>query len=94
MACIDFEQAFPSVPHDYRFDIIKAYKVCQRMIRFLGQAVSFCGTRINYFDRGQPRVTRFLCITNGIFQGDSFGTMWFCLALNLLSRTLNKMSYG
>ena len=31
---------------------------------------------------------------NGIFQGDIFSAMLFCLALNPLSRTLNETSYG
>ena len=64
------------------------------MIRFFGHPMPVLETRIKYFDRGQPGVTRFLHITNCIFQGDSFSAMWFCLALNLLSRTLTYTSYG
>ena len=94
MAYIDYKQAFSSVSHDCQIDTLKTYKICPRMIRFLGHAMSFWGTRIKYFDRVQPRVTRFLRITNGIFQGNSFSAMWFCLALNPLIRTLNKTSYG
>ena len=63
------------------------------MIRSRGHAMFFWGTRIKCFDYGQPRRDRFLHMTNSIFQGDAFGAMWFCLALNPLSRTLNNTSY-
>ena len=82
------------VSHDYLINILKAYEICSRMVCFLGHAMSFWGPRMKYFDCGQPRVTRFLRITNGIFQGDSFSAMWFCLALNPLSRTINNTFYG
>ena len=47
-----------------------------------------------YFDRGQPRVTRFMHIANEIFQGDSFSAICFFVAFNPLSRTLNNTPYG
>lgn len=33
-------------------------------------------------------------IRKGIFQGDKLSTLWFCLAINFLSKLLNKSSYG
>ena len=94
MAYIDYEQAFPLVSYDYSLKTLKTYKICPRMIRFLGHAMSLRCTRIKYFDLGQPRVTRFLYITNGIFHGESFSALWYCLALNPLSSTLNNTFYG
>ena len=85
MAYVDYKQAFLSVPHSYLIDILKTYKICPRMIYFLRYAMYFWGTRIKYFDREKPRVTRFLRITNSIFQGDLFSAMWLCLTLNPLS---------
>lgn len=35
-----------------------------------------------------------ISINRGIFQGDSFSALWFCLALNPISRTLNTTNYG
>ncbi|XP_044751663.1 uncharacterized protein LOC123311659 [Coccinella septempunctata] len=33
-------------------------------------------------------------IRKGIFQGDKLSTLWFCLAINFLSKLLNESSYG
>jgi hypothetical protein len=33
-------------------------------------------------------------IQQGIYQGDSFSPLWFCLALNPLSYLLNRTNYG
>jgi len=33
-------------------------------------------------------------IQRGIYQGDSLGPLWFCLALNPLSYLLNRTKYG
>ena len=33
-------------------------------------------------------------IQRGIYQGDSIGPLWFCLALNPLSYLLNRTNYG
>jgi hypothetical protein len=38
--------------------------------------------------------TKEIKINRGIFQGDSLGALWFCMALNLLSNTLNQPKYG
>lgn len=35
-----------------------------------------------------------IAIKCGIFQGDTLSPLWFCLALNLLSKLLNKSKYG
>ena len=40
MAFIDYKQAFSWVPHDYILEILKAYKICPRMTRFLVHAIS------------------------------------------------------
>ncbi|XP_044754063.1 uncharacterized protein LOC123313273 [Coccinella septempunctata] len=33
-------------------------------------------------------------IKRGLFQGDKLSTLWFCLAINFLSKLLNKTRYG
>lgn len=38
--------------------------------------------------------TREIAIKCGIFQGDTLSPLWFCLALNILSKILNKSRYG
>jgi hypothetical protein len=44
---------------------------------------------------GQNNIkTNHIKIKPGIFQSDRFGVLWFCLALNLLSKALNAYGYG
>jgi hypothetical protein len=39
-------------------------------------------------------VTHEIPISRGIFQGDSLSPLWFCLALNPLSKLLNNTKMG
>uniref|UniRef100_H3B0G6 Reverse transcriptase domain-containing protein n=1 Tax=Latimeria chalumnae TaxID=7897 RepID=H3B0G6_LATCH len=43
---------------------------------------------------GQQYQTQSVCIERGIFQGDSLSPLWFCLALNPLSKMLRNSGYG
>ena len=38
--------------------------------------------------------TRLMQIRRGIFQGDSLSPLLFCMALNPLSKELNRTGYG
>jgi hypothetical protein len=38
--------------------------------------------------------TKEIKINRGIFQGNSLSVLWFCIALNPLSNTLNQSKYG
>uniref|UniRef100_H3B0R3 Reverse transcriptase domain-containing protein n=1 Tax=Latimeria chalumnae TaxID=7897 RepID=H3B0R3_LATCH len=51
-------------------------------------------TRLHVNVGGQRSQTQSVLIERGIFQGDSLSPLWFCLALNPLSKMLRNSGYG
>ncbi|KAL1448163.1 hypothetical protein WDU94_000554 [Cyamophila willieti] len=51
-------------------------------------------TRISIKTTSQNILTEVVNIKRGIFQGDSLSALWFCIALNPLSNTLNRTDIG
>ena len=94
MAYIDYKKAFDSVPHDYLIDILRVYKIDINVINFLQHAMKFWTTSLHIAIDGNMTQSRELNIRRGIFQGDSLSALWFSLALNPLSNTLNATKYG
>ncbi|XP_044749731.1 uncharacterized protein LOC123310331 [Coccinella septempunctata] len=64
------------------------------MINLLEHLMGTWRTRLHVnTDRGDY-TTEEIKIMRGIFQGDKLSTLWFCLAINLLSKLLNASKYG
>jgi sulfur relay (sulfurtransferase) complex TusBCD TusD component (DsrE family) len=51
-------------------------------------------TEIRLQTRESTIKTKEIKINRGIFQGNLLSALWFCIALNLLSNTLNQSKYG
>jgi hypothetical protein len=90
MAYIDYAKAFDSVPHDWLLKVLEIYKICPKIRNVLSNLMSTWKTRLLL--GGQEIGT--VNIRRGIFQGDSLSPLWFCLALNPLSKMLNSTSKG
>lgn len=56
----------------------------------MGELMNLWRTEIQITGKNKTLKTREIRVKRGIFQGDSFSPMWFCLAMNLLSTILNK----
>lgn len=93
-AYIDYQKAFDSIPHSWLIHILKIYKTDNTLIQFLKHAMSNWTTRLNIRTNSTTVSTSPIKIKRGIFQGDSFSPLWFCLALNPLSRILNATGHG
>ncbi|XP_053691501.1 uncharacterized protein LOC128740015 [Sabethes cyaneus] len=94
MAYIDYKKAYDSVPHTYLIKVLELYKIDDGVIRLMKHAMRMWNTSLHITDGATVLRSRTLSIRRGIFQGDTFSTLWFCLAMNPLSRTLNRTSYG
>lgn len=87
IAYIDYCKAFDSMPHDYLIHILSIYKVDTNIINLMKHLMTkwkICLCTSN-------GISNPISIRNGIFQGDAFSPLWFCLGLNPLSKQLCKM---
>ena len=94
MAYIDYQKAYDSIPHSFLVKVLEMYKVDPVVVRFLRHAMDKWMTTLQLNGGKDVLRSRTLCIRRGIFQGDSFSPLWFCLAMNPLSRTLNRNGHG
>ncbi|XP_030764043.1 uncharacterized protein LOC115888439 [Sitophilus oryzae] len=94
MAWIDYQKAFDSVPHSGLVKTLEIYKINTEVIYFLRQTMDRWRTQLAVNLNGVSYLTDTLKIRRVIFQGDSLGPIWFCLALNPLSSMLKTGNYG
>lgn len=94
MAYIDYKKAYDSVPHSYLLKVLQLYKVDGNVIRLMQHAMGMWSTSLHITDGTAVLRSRTLSIRRGIFQGDTFSPLWFCLAMNPLSKALNQCNYG
>ncbi|XP_030754980.1 uncharacterized protein LOC115881577 [Sitophilus oryzae] len=94
MGYIDYQKAFDSIPHSWLLQVLEICNVDPKICRFFKETMPSWTTSLNLrsapFDITSPKIP----IRRGIFQGDSFSALWFCLALNPLSRIINETGYG
>jgi hypothetical protein len=90
MAYIDYMKAYDSVPHSYLIKVLQLYKIEDNVIRFLQRAMKMWTTSLNITDGTTVLRSRTISIRRGIFQGGKFSPLWFCLAMNPLSKALNR----
>ncbi|XP_044766299.1 uncharacterized protein LOC123322418 [Coccinella septempunctata] len=94
MAWIDYKKAYDSIPHSWLKKVLRLYGVSETIINLLEHLMGTWRTRLHVnTDRGDY-TTEEIKIMRGIFQGDKLSTLWFCLAINLLSKLLNASKYG
>lgn len=102
---IDYQKAFDSVPHAWLLQVLKMYKIHPNIVNLLETLMKNWRTVIhitnekqqtsstsNRTDRGV--VDPVIWISRGIYQGDSLSPLWFCLALNPLSKLIGRTGIG
>lgn len=94
MAYIDYKKAYDSIPHSFLLRVLEIYRVDPVVVRFLRYAMDRWSTTLHLIGGEDVLRSRTLRILRGIFQGDTFSPLWFCLALNPLSRTINRNGHG
>ncbi|KAL0839729.1 hypothetical protein ABMA28_016372 [Loxostege sticticalis] len=89
---IDYQKAFDSVPHSWLLSVLEIYKIHPVIISFLKNTMVNWQTVLSI--KNAALTTDPIKIQRGIFQGDSLSPLWFCLALNPLSKLLNESNRG
>lgn len=94
-AFIDYQKAYDSVPHSWLRRVLQIYKIHPAISECLSVMMTTWRTEIQINTEQEVIKTNEIKICCGIFQGDTFSPLWFCLAMNPLSATLNKHNeYG
>ncbi|KAI5720807.1 hypothetical protein M8J77_011910 [Diaphorina citri] len=104
MSCcfIDYQKAYDSVPHTWLIKVLKLYKIHPKIVNLLETLMQNWRTilrnnqEISNTTRSDETCEELseIKIRRGIFQGDSLSPLWFCLALNPLSKLLRRTGMG
>ena len=94
MAWVDYQKAYDSVPHSWLLQCLQLHKISPVLCGFLSRVMKSWRTSMVLSCGNSTIKTRLMQIRRGIFQGDSFSPLLFCMALNPLSKELNRTGYG
>ena len=94
MAWIDYRKAYDSVPHSWILKTLQVYRFNEKLIKFMETSMSNWKTTVKLFYNDGCITTDQIKIKRGIFQGDSFSPLLFCLALVPLTSELATSGYG
>uniref|UniRef100_H3AR80 Reverse transcriptase domain-containing protein n=1 Tax=Latimeria chalumnae TaxID=7897 RepID=H3AR80_LATCH len=90
----DPKKASKKVTEEWPIHALRMYKINEKVIALLSTLMQTWRTRLHVNVGGQQYQTQSIRIERGIFQGDSLSPLWFCLALNPLSKMLRNSGYG
>ena len=93
-AWIDCKKAFDSVPYSWILRSLEIFKISPTIICFLTASMALWETNLYLSHSIGTLTSNGMQIKCGIFQGDSFSPLLFCLALVPLSHLLNNTGYG
>ena len=94
MAWIDYKKAFDSVPHSWIIEAMEIYKICPKIVQLMQDIMPRWKTTLNLKSSEKTIIIPEVSIKKGIFQGDSLSPLLFILAIDPLSRALNRMNTG
>ena len=90
MGYIDYKKAFDSLPHNLLLKILETYKIDTRIVNFMKVTMESWKVKLHLGSSSSQDVS----IKCGIFQGDAFSPLWFCLCMNPLSKMLKNLNLG
>ena len=94
MAWIDNRKAYDSVPHGWILKTLQMYRFNEKLIKFMEASMSNWKTTMKLFYTDGCITMDQIRIKRGIFQGDSFSPLLFCLALVPLTSEMATSGYG
>lgn len=94
IAWIDYRKAFDSVPHTWLVKVLELHGISGPVVNLLKYLMTTWRTSLLLWSESGAVESEEIWIRRGIFQGDTLSPIWFCMALNLLSRLLNNTKYG
>ena len=94
MTWIDYRKAYDSIPHSWILKTLQMYRFNEKVIRFMETSMNNWNTTMKLYYNDGCIITDPIKIKRGIFQGDSFSPLLFCLALVPLTSELAATGYG
>ena len=95
MAWIDYRKAYDSIPHSWALKTSRMYIFNEKVISwFMETSMNNWNTTMKLYYSDGCIITDPIKIKRGIFQGDSFSPLLFCLALVPLTSELAAIGYG
>jgi hypothetical protein len=94
VAWIDYAKAYDSIPHSWLIEVLNIYKINDSIINFLEHSMNNWSTKLHLSLSTIAFESQQISIKRGIFQGDSWSPLWFCLAMNPLSNLLSRTKLG
>ena len=94
MAWVDYQKGYDSVPHGWLLQCLQMHKISPVLCKFLSCVMKSWRTSMVLSCGTSTIKTRLMQIRRGIFQDDSLSPLLFSMALNPLSKELNRTSYG
>ena len=94
MAWIDYRKAYDSITPSWILKTLRMYRFNEKVIRFMETSMNNWNTTMKLYYSDGCIITDPIKIKRGIFQGDSFSPLLFCLALVLLTSELATTGYG
>ena len=94
MSWIDYRKAYDSVPHSWILKTLQMYRFNEKLNKFLETSMRNWKTTMKLCYNDGCITTDQIKIKRGIFQGDSFSPLLFCLALVPLTSELATSGYG
>jgi len=93
-AWIDYKKAYDSIPHSWIVESLRLHGVSENIIKFIETTMKLWKTTMTLNHSNGTIEIGPLKILNGIFQGDSLSPLLFIIAMNPLSKELNRMDEG
>jgi hypothetical protein len=94
MAWIDYRKAFDSVPHSWILKSMELYGLSPAVVRFMEWSMKTWRTTLHLTHNNVVDQSAEISISRGIYQGDSFSPLLFCIALIPLSKVLDNITGG
>ena len=94
MSWIDYRKAYDRFPHSRILKILQTYRFSDKFIKFMETSMSNWKSTMKLFHKDGCITTDKIKTKRGIFQGDSFSPLLFCVALVPLTSELVTSGYG
>lgn len=75
LSWIDYQKAYDSVPHDWLIEVLKIYKVDQKVVELLNRLMGLWKISLVYPTRNDSVSRETIPIKRGIFQGDTLSPL-------------------
>ena len=80
VAFYDYKKAYDKVHHDWMLRVYQWIGIPQEVIKLLSRLMHLWKTRLEISNKGEKQISRWINISCGFLQGDSYSPVGFCLS--------------